>query len=361
MSIKKSIGKLIGLLCVFGLVSNTLAFEIITKDDISEKIVTHSHFIKTAENAIILFDASSSMEKPYKDTGLSRYEIAKKTLMERNEYFPDLGHNIGLYLYTPWTEVYPVQKYNRENFAKALKTLPENTNNPTLLVDGLLKLEGVLEKLKGRTAVFIYTDGSYTKVGHERRKPATIAKEMAEKHDVCFYLVSTADDKSSIKLFDDVESYNFCSRVIPFESFIDHPEYNSEALFTVKATEDIITVTDKKVIAIKTNNFLFDFNKSDLSEGEKQRLAVLATYLKENKTTFAALAGHTDNIGPEDYNLGLSLRRVKSIAFYLVDYHNVNPSQLVAFWFGELNPVGDNTTPEGRMQNRRVEIVVGGM
>ena len=57
----------------------------------------------------------------------------------------------------------------------------------------------------------------------------------------------------------------------------------------------------------------------------------------------------------------LSFRRVEAVASYLVKKHNVNESQLLTFWYGKLNPVADNTTKEGRMLNRRVEILVGGM
>jgi OOP family OmpA-OmpF porin len=345
----------------FGFVSNLLAFEIITKDDIKEKVIVNIDLIKTADNAIILFDASSSMNKPYKDTGMSRYDIAKKTLMERNEYLPDLGYNFGLYLYTPWKEIYPMQPYDKNKFAQALSTLPEKATKATFLKDGLKRLDSILSGLEGKTAIFIYTDGSDVTMGGGMKKPTAIAKELAKKYNVCFYLISTADDYYSSDLFTKVKDYNFCSRVISFSDFIENPEYNSEALFTAKATRDIITLTDKKVVGVKAENFLFGFDENELSQNQKDRLALLAAFLNENKNAFAAMAGHTDNIGTEEYNIELSFRRVESIGNYLVDNYNVNKSQLKLFWFGDLNPIADNSTSEGRMRNRRVEILVGGM
>lgn len=344
---------------VFGMISNAWAFEIITKDDIRQGVIVNVDLIKTADNAIILFDSSSSMNKPYKDTGLSRYEVAKKALMERNEYFPDLGYNIGLYLYTPWKDIYPVQKYDREKFAKALEMLPEKANGATFLTEGLRRLDSILKTLEGRTSVFIYTDGSDTNKGGRMTKPSAIAEELAKKHDVCFYIISTADDYYSKDLF--TKELNFCSRTIGFNDFMDRPVYNSEALFTVKATKEIITVTDKKVVGIKTKSFLFDFDNTDLSQDVMERLELLAVFLKANPNAYAAMAGHTDSIGSKDYNMGLSRRRVESIANYLVDNFNVDKSRIVMFWFGQLNPVADNATREGRKQNRRVEILVGGM
>lgn len=67
-----------------GFFSNLWAFEIITEEDIRQEIVVSEDLIKTADNAIFLFDSSSAMNKPYKDTGMTRYKVAKKTLMERD-------------------------------------------------------------------------------------------------------------------------------------------------------------------------------------------------------------------------------------------------------------------------------------
>jgi len=95
-------------LFVFGcLTMSALAAEIITVDDFEQKIVTKEHLIKTADNVIILFDASISMNETYKDSGKSRYEIAKTFLEDGNNRLPDLGYNIGIYVYTPWTPIYP--------------------------------------------------------------------------------------------------------------------------------------------------------------------------------------------------------------------------------------------------------------
>jgi len=78
-----------------GLMSADLqAIEILTKEDFVNNVVVTEHLIKTADNGIILFDTSDSMSKPYLETGMSRYEIAKKTLMERN-IFPKPGTQYG--------------------------------------------------------------------------------------------------------------------------------------------------------------------------------------------------------------------------------------------------------------------------
>lgn len=352
---------LVSITCLFVVFfSKAWAFEIITEEDIRKEIILTEDLIKTADNAVFMFDSSSSMKKLYKDTGMSRYDVAKKKLMEQNEYFPDLGHNFGFYLYTPWKEVLPMQKYNREKFAKALESLPEVPTGATLLVQGLKRLEGVLKPLKGKTAVFLYTDGGNSSLqGAGMRSAADIAHSLAKKYDVCFYIISTNDDFYSAEIFERAEKFNFCSRAIGFETFIEHPEYNSEALFTVVAKKNIVTVMDQKIVGIKTNDILFSSDRAVSPQEMETGLNILATYLKANESSFVVLAGHADSAGAEEYNLFLSRGRAQLVAYYLKKHHGINPARIQTFWYGEINPIADNATEEGRMLNRRVEVFVG--
>jgi outer membrane protein OmpA-like peptidoglycan-associated protein len=67
--------------------------------------------------------------------------------------------------------------------------------------------------------------------------------------------------------------------------------------------------------------------------------------------------GHTDDDGDEKYNQGLSERRAKSVLDYFVQ-HGVESARLQAKGFGESQPIADNTTVQGREQNRRVEFLI---
>ncbi len=69
------------------------------------------------------------------------------------------------------------------------------------------------------------------------------------------------------------------------------------------------------------------------------------------------MLGYTDSIGNDDYNLDLSQRRVKSVINYLVS-KGIDSSRMIGKGMGEANPVADNSTKEGRAQNRRIEFKV---
>jgi outer membrane protein OmpA-like peptidoglycan-associated protein len=118
-----------------------------------------------------------------------------------------------------------------------------------------------------------------------------------------------------------------------------------------KPAEDL-----SKVIAeIRMNNVFFDFDKSSLRSESKLELDRWVKMLKENPSVSLEIDGHTDNIGTEAYNLGLSERRVKAVALY-IEEQGIAVRRLTSRGFGEKKPVATNKTAKGRQENRRVEV-----
>jgi len=70
-----------------------------------------------------------------------------------------------------------------------------------------------------------------------------------------------------------------------------------------------------------------------------------------------SVAGYTDYIGSNEYNLKLSVRRANSVKKYLLKRH-VPASSITITGYGEENPIAPNETPEGRQKNRRVEFQI---
>lgn len=99
----------------------------------------------------------------------------------------------------------------------------------------------------------------------------------------------------------------------------------------------------------------FDFDKSTLKPGAISTLDQVAAELKEQGGVGYEVAGFTDSVGSDAYNQGLSERRAKSVADYLVQ-QGVSPGQLSVRGYGESNPVASNSDSAGRAQNRRVEV-----
>jgi len=79
--------------------------------------------------------------------------------------------------------------------------------------------------------------------------------------------------------------------------------------------------------------------------------------LKQHPDKKVSIEGHTDWIGTEKYNMGLSLRRANSVKAYLIR-KGISENQLSVTGFGKENPVADNRTNDGRRMNRRVEFII---
>jgi outer membrane protein OmpA-like peptidoglycan-associated protein len=114
--------------------------------------------------------------------------------------------------------------------------------------------------------------------------------------------------------------------------------------------------TDRGLV-LTLGDVLFETAKADLKAGSVADLDQLATFLSKYPDRSVVIEGHTDSVGGEDYNLGLSQRRAESVRSYLMR-HGVDPSRVTTQGMGESAPVASNESAGGRQQNRRVEIIV---
>ena len=337
------------------------AAEVITEQDIVQKVVQKEDFIKTADNFIILFDSSSSMKEVIdKGTKETKYDVVKRILAERQRVLPDLGYNAGLYIYTPFQEVYPMSTYDPAKFTAAIDSLPAEPKGRTPLPEGIRSIGPVLEKLSGKTAVFVFSDGTFSHLT-DTKLPEDYTREIAQQHNVCFYMISSATTWQADKRLGDMAKANACSRVIPIEAFIRNPDYMTGALYTVKASAVVETTTEARIAGLRANDGNFDFNKYDLRPEFQSELDEVGKFMQNNPDAYVKLVGYTCNIGSEEYNLGLSNRRAESAANYLTERHNIGRDRIVVDYYGEANPVASNDTEDGRSKNRRVEIAVGGL
>ena len=102
---------------------------------------------------------------------------------------------------------------------------------------------------------------------------------------------------------------------------------------------------------------LFPTAKWDLLPGAREKLDQVAEALKNQADHKMIVEGHTDSQGTEQSNLELGQRRAQSVRDYLVS-RGVPSEIITAVGIGQGRPVADNRTPEGRANNRRVEIIV---
>ena len=127
-----------------------------------------------------------------------------------------------------------------------------------------------------------------------------------------------------------------------------------QQLNTILATRD----TARGLIA-NMSDVLFKTGSFELLPGARERLAKVSGILLAYPTLHVQIEGHTDSVGTDDYNQQLSEKRAGAVRDYFVQ-QGISADSIESRGFGKTQPIASNETPEGRQQNRRVELVLSG-
>lgn len=121
---------------------------------------------------------------------------------------------------------------------------------------------------------------------------------------------------------------------------------------------EVQRIDDGIVVTFDENSGVyFDTNKSNVNAASQTTLDKLVGVLKEYPETNVIVIGHTDSTGRDSYNMTLSEKRAKSVTDYFIS-NGLDKNRFTTKWFGEEQPTHDNSTPEGRAKNRRVNVVI---
>jgi outer membrane protein OmpA-like peptidoglycan-associated protein len=124
---------------------------------------------------------------------------------------------------------------------------------------------------------------------------------------------------------------------------------------TIKNVKLVKKLEKEEKIVLRGINFAS--GQAVIPPSEYPILDQVVQVLKANENVRVEISGHTDSVGSETYNQGLSQRRAQSVMNYLIQ-RGIAASRMEARGYGEYQPVAPNTTREGRRQNRRIEFKV---
>jgi outer membrane protein OmpA-like peptidoglycan-associated protein len=120
----------------------------------------------------------------------------------------------------------------------------------------------------------------------------------------------------------------------------------------VERADDGIVVTFDE-----NSGVYFNTNKYNINSASQETINKLAAIFREYPNTNILIVGHTDSTGAEDYNRTLSKNRAYAVTNYLTG-KGLNSERFNTNWFGESQPMHDNSTATGRAKNRRVNIAI---
>jgi outer membrane protein OmpA-like peptidoglycan-associated protein len=112
-------------------------------------------------------------------------------------------------------------------------------------------------------------------------------------------------------------------------------------------------------LIVNMSDVLFDSGRATLRPGAREKLAKVAGIVLAYPGLRLEVEGHTDSVGPADYNQDLSERRANSVRAFLIE-QGISSAAIAARGYGKMQPVATNGTATGRQQNRRVELIVSG-
>jgi outer membrane protein OmpA-like peptidoglycan-associated protein len=127
-----------------------------------------------------------------------------------------------------------------------------------------------------------------------------------------------------------------------------------QQLNSILATRD-----SARGLVANMSDVLFRSGSFELLPAARERLAKVSGIVLAYPSLHVAIEGHTDSVGSDQYNQDLSEHRAQSVRDYFVQ-QGIQSSAIEARGYGKTDPIASNDTPEGRQQNRRVELVLSG-
>ena len=141
--------------------------------------------------------------------------------------------------------------------------------------------------------------------------------------------------------------YDIYSFELPEEIRSDSANYLS--------TVDVIELAPGDAVVLQ--NIQFEFNSSELTADSQSGIQMIVDFLQRNPDLNVELAGHTDNVGSDTYNLKLSSERAEIVKKALID-KGIAADRLESKGYGATKPLMPNDSDEHRALNRRTEMIV---
>ena len=121
--------------------------------------------------------------------------------------------------------------------------------------------------------------------------------------------------------------------------------------------DDIKKALEKDGKVVLSGGILFETDSAKLAPSAADLVSRISEVMKNNPDLKISVVGHTDSTGDYNYNVKLSERRAKAFADALVK-DGIAANRLTGVGVGPQSPIASNDTPEGRAENRRVELVL---
>ncbi len=214
-----------------------------------------------------------------------------------------------------------------------------------------------LQGQSGPAAVVLFTDG----IPDDPDMALAAGEALVGSHPggVCIHAVQTGEDPEGTAFLQSLAGLSRCGSVRSGSSLGSGAQVSSFAKTVFLAAAPTAPARRATASAcegiVRLRGIEFEFDRADITSDSEVILDVAADQLKECGNLRVRIDGHTDSVGTEDYNQGLSERRANAVRSYFAT-RGLSGGRLTTRGFGESQPIAGNDTADGSARNRRVEL-----
>lgn len=333
-------------------------------------------------NYVAIMDASSSMRDHYK--GQPKFKIARDFLGAVNDSLPEVSLNSALRSFGHFSHIsrddttlhYGLTQYSTADFANALSGI-EHAGGTSPIKTAIRATTDDLANSPGETAIILVSDGLDTD-GYTTKAVNEMKEALGST--VCLHTVQIGNDPAGTALLNSISTAAGCGVSVNADDLTSHSQladFVSQTLLTGAAPAPAVSPLDSDGDGVYDaddrcpntprganvnsqgcwilGGILFDTDKSRIKPEYIYEVDEVASILANNPSLSVEIQGHTDSVGSDRYNKGLSERRANAVMNYLLN-KGIDASRMSAVGYGESMPTASNATREGRAQNRRVEL-----
>lgn len=177
--------------------------------------------------------------------------------------------------------------------------------------------------------------------------------EQAKREAEQARLAAAAEAEKAARAKEEAEQARLAARVEAEKA----ARAKAEADMLMRELSELKAKQTERGIVLTIGDVLFPFGKADLSPMAGRNVEKLAAFLRRNPNRNVLIEGHTDSVGSDDYNLGLSRLRSESVKRNLVE-DGIEGDRITTVGYGKKYPAVPNDTDAHRALNRRVEVII---
>jgi outer membrane protein OmpA-like peptidoglycan-associated protein len=308
-----------------------------------------------------------------KTQGIIEQVNAHYSLLPRGSYTQTAGQHAVLHPITR-NEAWPLELYEAINAVQIAEASGANKYAPDTLATAKQNLQNAqdLEENKSRrkelityarAAVQTAEDARIMTIRKQRAEDEANAKQQAQDAQLAAAQAqAVANQQAAERARADARAAEAEAQAARAHQQTQQANDQTEEMrehLKAQLNQVLATRESARGLIVNMSDVLFDFNKYTLKPEAREKLAKVSGILLAYPGLTLQVEGYTDNIGSDEYNQKLSEQRADSVRDYLVTQGVAQPN-IAAMGYGKNDPIADNSTNDGRAQNRRVQMVVSG-